>query len=287
MTTTLELLQGYIYNGTSFSGGVTYNLSDRTKYIHIGNDGFGLPEFERFMDTGPLQEGATDRGFKLNPRKIQLVLNMVATTALEYWQRREELIKMFTPYAAPFTLKFTTPVRTYYIDCYTEGGLTFTSSEKQGYVGHRATIQLIAPDPTLYSIPNVTQTLLSGTQSLPRETNFSYTGGYKMFPVITIKGNITNPTITSYDELGNAHAVTITRVISTGSTNDVTIDTTYGVKSVKVNGSSILSDVSGDLSTIAIFPRPVLNTARFIVNGSSTNANTLVTLQYTPRYIGV
>lgn len=285
MATTLEVIVGATRTLGSVSGGTTYNLSNRVEYIHYGNDGFGLPDFERFMDSGPLQDGAVDRGFKLKPRKIQLVLNLLAKTETEYWNRRYELIEIFMPRKTPIILKITTPVRAYYLDCYTEGGLTFDSTNKQGYSGHRVTVQLVAPDPLFYTTPLQSVTLHTGPiGGIGTVTTYvAYGGNYRTFPIIRIRGPISNISISTFDSEGVQRLIKFKTAYLLANNDTVVIDTRPGIKTVS-SGMHTLESWS-DLSLFAVYKILGANT-EFTVGGVNTGANTRFVLEYENKYIG-
>lgn len=290
MATTLEVIVGATRTVGLVYGGTTYNLSNRVEYIHYGNDGFGLPEFERFMESGPLLDGAIDRGFKLKPRKIQLVLNLLAETETEYWNRRSELLEIFMPRKTPIILKITNPVRTYYLDCYTEGGLTFDSTNKQGYSGHRVTVQLVAPDPLFYTAIERLVTLHTGPiieAGSPIVFNsiadIDYAGNYRTFPLINIRGPISNISIYTFDSDGVKREIKFKPAYSLDDGEHITIDTRPGIKTVSSGLHNLASE--SDLSSFAVYKIPGAKT-RFTVSGSYTGTQTRFMLLYEDKYIG-
>ncbi len=90
-------------------GGVTYDLSDAVNYKHLANDGFGLPSQRLLTESGPLQNGVSYLGFRLEPRIITLGLFASASNESAYYSRRAEVLNIFKPSNTPIQLRFTKP----------------------------------------------------------------------------------------------------------------------------------------------------------------------------------
>ena len=58
----------------------TYALSGRDPYAFISLTGLGLPPVRRIKERGPLQHGATDVGFLLDERMLNLALLITGST---------------------------------------------------------------------------------------------------------------------------------------------------------------------------------------------------------------
>lgn len=289
--------------------GVETDISDAVRYIHIGNDNFGMVPLERLNEKGPLQHGDTDIGFRLQPRTIQLVLNLLAddtgNDSTDYWLAREEILNLFKPRNDPIKLKFVYPLGTRQIDCHYVGGMTFSSQDRQANIGQRLGITLKANDPRFYdptsvsvpfglsysasafSIP-LSIPLGIGASTLDQSVSVTYDGSFLEYPIIVIYGPVTNLVISNdtTDEILDFTGSTI-------ANGDVyTIDTRYGYKTVKdasnVNQISKLTTGS-DLSTFHLESDPDapggINTIS--VTGTSVSAVTAIYLQYNARYIGV
>lgn len=265
---------------------VIYDISDNVSYIHIRNDGFGMPPIQRFSERGPLQDGSTDLGFRLEPRVIRLVLNTLASGMLEYWERREELLYIFAPREEPIKLQFTyqktTGTVTRELYCHTTGGLNFASEEKQAWNGQRVAIELTANDPILYDpVP------LTGTLSPNGTTTGTYLGTYPAFPVFEITGPVSNLIITN-DITGDVLSFDGSTIID-GET--VTVDLRYGYKTVRnqdnENRISYLLSTS-DFATFAFSPVPIapLGVNSFTCSSTSTGGGTAINFTVSPAYIG-
>jgi hypothetical protein len=127
-----------------------------------------------------------------------------------------------------------------------------------------------------------------GSSTVNQTRAITYNGTWRTYPVVLIKGPITNPVITN-TTTGDKLDFTGTTVNS-GTT--YTIDCRPGVKSVldQAGASQIaaLTDDS-DLATFSLEADPEapggINT--ITVTGSAANATTEVYLQYYERYIGI
>lgn len=288
-------------------GGRTYILSDRLRYIHLGNDGFGLPGVKRESESGPLQHGATDTGFNLEPRIIQLALAGLSTSQDGYFNVRDELLRVFKPRSKPIQLRFTLPDGTVrQIDCHYSGGLSLPSQEKFGPYGHKVGIALTAPDPTWYD-PVATTVKFDieagggafniplaipwsiGSSVLDKTTTIQYHGTWAASPIITIYGPIRECAITN---ITTGEKLTFRSGVTIGAGVSYTIDTRYGYQTVTRNdGANRMQDITDDsnLSTFHVESDPdALNGINDIrVTGLDATTQTAVYCSFNTRYIGL
>jgi hypothetical protein len=286
-------------------GGVTYDLSDVVNYKHLANDGFGLPPQRLLTESGPLQNGVSYLGFRLEPRILALGLFASASTENAYFSKRAEVLNIFKPSNTPIQLRFTKSngdVRQ--IDTYYNGGLSLSSTERYN-TNQKIAVQLFAPDPIWYdpvavnvnfgitggsggfSIPWAIPWSI-GVSTLNQTTTVSYTGTWESFPIVTIYGPITNPVITN-TATGDKLDFTGTTV----NTGEIyTIDTRYGYKTVTdATGTNQISKLTADsdLTTFRLLAHPeATNGANsIVVTGTNATTVTQVYLTYYNRYIGV
>lgn len=287
--------------------GETFLLSDGAIRVHLRNEGFGLPVSRRLTERGPLQNGSTPVGYRIEPRTIKLMLHVNGTDELSYFQRRDELLYIFTPREEPIFLRFTKPdgsVRQ--IDAFYLDGLSLASTERSGYT-HRSAISLLCPDPTWYnpvaetisfgiaagagahSVP-LTVPVAVGSSTLNQSLTVSYQGTWDSFPIITIQGPITSPIITNTVS-GDKLDFTGTSIAG-GET--YTIDTRYGNKRVYRNNNPSDNQIGkltadSDLATFRLLRKPdaLGGNNSLTVVGSAANTTTQVFLSFNTRYIGV
>lgn len=289
-------------------GNTTYDLSNEITYMHLGNDGFGLPPVDRLSESGPLQDGDTDVGFKLRPRIISLVLGLLTSSDSSYFTKRRELANIFRPRTTPIYLRFTNPDGTVYqIDTHYQNGLGF-DSQSRGEFGpytHKVAIQLKASNPLWY---NPTQQVYvygvgSGASGYTFPLTFPFTFGgsnVNQTQTITYPGDYpTSPTIQIYGPITDAVITNLTTGVLldfTGTTINsgdyYTIDTRYGHISVTDSSGTNKIDKlvgSSDLTGFTLIANPDspsgLNDIK--VTGSSANATTKVYIRYYENYIAI
>lgn len=285
-------------------GGQTYNLSDGMPFAWIAADE-GMAPVRRLTERGPQQHGDTDQGFLLDPTEFPMGFRLYATSMADQWTARQLALRIFRPSRVPIQLRWTLEtgdVRQ--ADVHVQGKVLFASKDSQGFT-LRFVVPLRAADPTLYD--PVMQSVVYGvgagnagwiyplafprafgSNTVNQTRAIPYAGTWKSFPVVIIKGPVTNPVITNLTT-GDKLDLTGT-TISAGQT--YTIDCRPGVKSIVdqagVNRINTLSDDS-DLTTFALEADPEapggINTIRVI--GSVANATTDVYLQWYTRYIGL
>lgn len=131
-------------------------------------DGAGIPAVRRILEKSPLQHGASDRGFRLEPRRMTLQLFLDGANPAQTDSLRDRIAYLFAPTNSALRLKATRDdgqVRQ--IDCYVDGAIEFAQSTRIG-AGQPVTIPLIAPDPTWYEPTQIisTKTLTDGVSTL-------------------------------------------------------------------------------------------------------------------------
>lgn len=293
----------YIY---IIRGSKALEISDMVKYHVVEFDGLGMAPLHRISQRGPMQDGVTDVGYRLDPRTILISIMAYASTPAVFHDRRQELVDILKP-GKTITLRWTfntsSGTRTRSIDCHMVGGLSLPSSGmiQQSF---NDVIQLYAPDPTFYdpevitispaslysassfTVPTVVPTSF-GAVNILETVMFSHTdpGAWDIYPVATIKGPYTSCQIANMatSEWPNGNGVIYSsNAIAVGKT--ITIDFRYGVKSfTDETGASVLANWTGDRSTFKIGAGE--NPIRFFMTG--IDANTRIQLQFNKRYIGL
>lgn len=285
--------------------GTVYDLSDIATFIFLEESDLGMAPVKRLTESGPLQHGATDVGFRLSPRKLALKLAGNADSGLELDTRRDLLLKIFKPRTTPLQIRKTLNDGSLrQIDCHFNGGLRFRSSDRRG-MSPVEVIELLAPDPTFYDPVSVAVAFglgggssafeiplaipwNVGASSIGQTQDVVYAGTWPSEPLVTIYGPITDAVITN-ETIG-------AKLDLSGATIDagtyVVLDTRYGYKSVMdsygVNRIADLTDDS-DLATFRLEAAPDapdgVNSLR--VTGHGVTEATQVYLSYHTRYVGV
>lgn len=168
--------------------GATYVLFGSTSKFHtVFLDGTGIPNIRRITERTPLQHGATDRGFRFDPRQMTLTIMLEGLSEADTDALRDTLAVLFAPTNDPLTLMVTRDDGAErHIDCYVDGLVDFPQSTRTG-AGQRVIVPLIAPDPFWYHPTQQTETETSATS--PIQINV-FLGDYTWddWPVIDITG---------------------------------------------------------------------------------------------------
>jgi len=284
--------------------GVEYSLEDGSVAYHQGDDGFGMSPFHRLEERGPLQNGVTDRGFRLDPRIVQLKLGLFANNRAQFYEKRNLLLAIFQPLDIPGILKSVENGLTLYLNAYAFGGMEYPSQDKSGY-WLKTVVILKADDPTWYDpdgksisfslggggtgtpVPTIVPTTV-GASTIDVTTVIDYVGTAPSFPdLIRINGPITDCVITNQAS-GDKLDFTGT-TIAAGDYFDIDLrfDAKTVVDSSGVNKSDKLSTDSS-ITTWNIQQAPVAPNGQnpIRVTGSNVNADTKIDVSYFERYIG-
>lgn len=281
--------------------GVALDLTDVENYVVENYEGFGMPPLHRLTERGPLQHGESDRGYRLDPRMIQLVLMLRANDWAEFYSRRQELINQLSPTLdAALNLRFTQPDGTVrQVDCYCAEGPQFSKRDAFRYAGQRAAVRLICPDPAWYdptrqsvrivgetggsgfAFPMAVPWTFGGT-TVGAETAIVYTGSWIEYPEIEIIGPVSDPRIEHLDT-GEVLDFDGTTIVDGDS---YIIDLRYGYKTV-VNGSGLnkISDLTADSDLATWHLIPGTNNLQF--SGTSAGTNTAIVVRWYRRFLGI
>jgi len=286
------------------TNGITYDLwSGRFRWV--SQNGFGSPGISRITERGPFQHGFTNVDFRLNPRIIQLAIMAVAENTQQHFDNRQLLLKMFGISNDVSTLKYEMPDGTIrHADVLYNGGLDLDFDRMSDMKTKAYAVELVVPDSTWYDPDTQTITYDSqaqtdlvfpitfpiefGTDSIISGTTLQYNGTWLSYPGIEITGPINNILI---ENLSTDEKIQLNYNIELGEV--VTIDLTYGIKTIVNNsGDNLIGTLSED-SDLATFH---IATASEVVDGindisivgtSTDTVNTQVVISYRERYIGV
>lgn len=281
-----------------------FSLDDGSLVNLVAHDGLGMTPLHRISERGPLQHGETDRGYRLDPRKIQLVFQFPSTVLSDMYSKRATLLSYLKPQNNP-KLKFALPngdIRQ--IDGHLASDFTMPWSPDL-WAAQKVALTVNCPDPTFYDpdmvsismgisaggtgfgIPWVIPWTL-GESTLDKTTAIVYSGTFLTYPIIYIYGPITNPIVTNTTTNEKLDFTGI----SIGAGNYYKIDCRYGIKTV-VNdaGTNKIADLSADsdLTTfhIADDPEAVGGSNSIRIQGTGANTQTQVYIQFFNRYIGL
>jgi len=268
-----------------------------------GTVNFGMAPSHRITQRGPFQEGDSDIDFRLDPRIISLPIVVPVSSIDDHFIYRNALLDIFKPGndTARLEVNYENGLTVRYIDVKILSSLTMDTDSKDFNI--RGVIQLRAEDPTWYD-NNAYETPLTspilgtptpypkpyevpyGSAGIGGITTVNNIGTWINYPVLTAFGPLTNLTITD----GLNHVISFDTPIPAGTY--IIINLKYGAKTVVdqdgVNRFAWL-DINSDLINWAIYPSPYVvdgyNTIS--VSATGTDAASSVTMNWTPRYIGV
>jgi hypothetical protein len=284
-------------------GSTAIDLTDLVLHHVITFDGFGMPPLRRLSERGPMQDGDTDIGYRLDPRILRLQVQLYGLNNSGLHDRRRALLGALRPGAAsdPVKLRYTHPSGlTRQIDAHLSGGMTFNGGGRLR-ASMPEVIELRAPDPTWYDPDgaSVQFAQTGGGTAMPVPTLFPLTFGastldviqavalsgdnaWVTYPIIYATGPVTNLVITN--------TTTGKKLDFTGATIGAgvtyTIDTRYGYKTV-VDSSAVnrISQLTADSDIAGWSLQPGNNSLR--ATGTSVNSATSIVIQYNQRFIGV
>lgn len=291
--------------------GTEYSLDDGVLSYWTADDGLGMSPMHRITERGPLQHGNTDRGYRLDPRNLRLIFDIIADTQTAWESGRNSIMSIFQPGNAAITLKFAYETRTYYLDCHYIGQMSLPSADRIGW-NQIVIADLVANDPTFYGdsksisfalgsggtgtmlVPTVIP-MTVGTTTLNTYRAVNYYGTFLTYPIIRITGPITNCVITN---TGTDEKLDFTgTTIAAGTYYE--IDCRYGYKTVVNNaGTSVIANLTNDsdLATFHIGTKDEVGGVgdpsgaaanSFHITGTSISGATKIEMQYYERFVGI
>lgn len=298
-------------NWSILYGDIERNISDRKPFDVVSVSGVGTAPIRQLEERAPVQDGATNIGFRLDPRTINLVLFIAAGSKAQIDTYRDELYEFFKGLPSALRLRCVRDdgaVRQ--LDCYTVGMLD-APFDDQNKIGNsqRLAVQLRAPDPVWYdptpqswavlggastglsgfTVPMLVPWQQSSLTAIDKVVTLQYAGSWAEYPVITIFGPGSNFKIENQTTGDILHFPTLT--LTAGQY--VEVDLRYGKKSVLDQaGANRISTLSSDsdLATWRLVPAPYgtggNNTLRVIV-ASSASTSTGFRLSYYNRFSGL
>lgn len=290
-------------------GATTYALSGRAPYAFISLTGMGNPPVRRIKERGPQQHGATDVGFLLDERMLNLAILITGSTLELVDGYRDDLADMLKPSSTAGKLRVTRDDGTVrQIDCHVSTAVDFpnTLQERIG-ASQLVVVQFEAADPIWYDpvrnnivftiasgvsepggypIPLMIPMIYTGGALIDATENLTYAGKWETFPTIYITGPADDPVITN---------ATTGKVLDFTGTNiaaldTYTIDLRYGYKTVTdaagVRQNAALTDAS-NLVDWSLAPSPDapggINDIQVYIPSGVTVA-TKVRVEYYDRY---
>ena len=290
--------------------GHVYKFSDADRFL-LTEEGFGMPPIEYITQRGPYQHGETVIDYRLGTRVIQLLHRRDTCSRDDYWTARNDILNYLRPNRQALgtvlpghLLKRFPDGRKRQIDVLVEQGPVFQARDTKQWDewAYTETIRFIAFNPIWYDPAQVCYTWKLTTNNnliLPFTLPFTlgawidanvtidYDGTWETFPLIQVTGPVNGLIITNTSTGDFIH---LGYNIPGGRTVTITLD--YGHKTVTDNiGNNLIGVVTpdSDLATFSILPDPQVTNGQNIINvyGSGVNLQTVITVAYYRRFLGI
>jgi hypothetical protein len=292
------------------SDGTVYELNSPPSRGVLDMTGWGKPNEQFDMITGPFQHGETPLGYRLSPRSITLTLVHAYCSRTELLNGRSTLLdQMGINNASPNspvagTLRWAYQVGNTYVTrdlkVFLRKGFGFAPLDGWQNWAVIESIEFYAPDPTIYDPAVKTTTINTFTATLTYPMTFpftlgshvgtatiAYTGTWETYPIIRATGPLATVEIVNAT---TGKKIELDYILSLGEYVD--FDLNYGQKTVLNNFGM---DVSGyvldtsDLADFSIVHDPVVAGGNNVINVYTIAATTgsAVSLAYYNRYYGI
>lgn len=281
--------------------GTTYEIHIPPDRALMYDTGTGMPEIEYVTQRGPFQDGESIKDYFLRPRVVEMRYRKNCCSRQEYWDARAELLNILRPNRGNTgtpsgTLRKILPDGT-------KRDLTVTIQQGPRYEAQKSNewdqwsidevLRFIAYNPVYFDPDQRSQafTTLGGFvfpitfpvlfASFGNTITIDYEGNWSEYPVIVITGPIDATSIintTTDENIGLNYNIAAGRV--------VTIDLSYGVKSVTLDdGTNLIGYITNDSDLATFHLQPGNNVIQVL--GTSTGLATTVDINWYNRYVGI
>lgn len=269
------------------------------------HDGWGMAPLHRLDERGPMQNGVTDLGYRLDPRYGRFMFNTGARTLQDMYDVRQLFLDIFRP-SNSIKVQFTIGTVIRNIDCKYDGDMSLPWGSGS-WGAQNLVLSLKAEDPTFYDpiaqsmtfavvggtdeseIPMPVPSLVGiGASTVNLHVNMTNNGNADTYPIIRLTGPM--------------HDFVLTNV-STGDTLDFTgdtiagahyydIDLRYGYKTVidnhGVNQVSKLTEASDLVSFhLGVSPEVVGGVNDVMISALNMDEFSHIEFVWNDRYLGV
>lgn len=183
-------------------------------------DGIGMPEVQHLEEEYAQQDGATYLGTRLAKRIILMRFDLVLDTEAELWNARKALAQIAKAFESGFKIRMALPngdVRQ--LDARYSGQLTMPRNLEQHDRQQTAVMECVCHNPLWYDPTGVLWMFaVSGgdgdygwepdglgwpagfgaSAAVGAQETFRYLGSWKAYPLITLRGPMTEPIITNH-----------------------------------------------------------------------------------------
>lgn len=261
-----------------------------------GHDGWGMAPLHRLSESGALQQGSTDRGYKLESRFGKFVFNLGTGSLLDMYRARATVLSYFRPELL-IRVKFNIDGLVKIAEGYYSSSMSLPWNGSEG-AAQKFAVTLECGDPTFYDpdikwvayagggstgfVVNVVVPMKFGQSTFSTSQIINNIGDADSYPLLSLNGPLEDPVVTNVT-YGEKLDFTGTH-IAAGVTYEV--DLRYSYKTVielpNTDRLSTLTDGS-DLATFRL--RHGLNDVQVVATGITSAS--IVYVKYYHRYLGV
>jgi hypothetical protein len=296
--------------------GLTYKFNPRIYKFSWGNTGYGMPPISYITQRGPFQDGESVLDYRIDSRVLQLTHRRNECSRDDYWDARSELINFLRPNRQPTNLFQTFALRKILpdgtkrdINVLYQEGLQFRPSQTGQWDewSIQEPIIFVAHDPIFFNptenVTQVTMPIVSGAELMfpitfpirfssranAAEATIVYNGNYRSFPIITLRGPMRSPIIRN---ITTNEKLEFIEDFEIDGTEFITIDTTFGQKTVEDNnGNNLIGQLTTDsnLTSFHIAPDPEAEDGENEIGftADELTANSGMSIRYFDKYIGI
>lgn len=284
MTAAISIISNYVETPISQIG----NL--------VAHDGWGMAPLHRLSESGALQQGSTDRGYKLESRFGKFVFKLGTSNMSAMYQARAAIMSYFSPDRL-LKVKFDVDGLVKVIEGHYADDMSLPWAGAGGSA-QNFVVTLECNDPTFYDpdikwiayvgggstgfVVNVVVPMKFGQAAFSTSQIVNNIGDADSYPLLSLTGPLEDPVITN-TTYGEKLDFTGTH-IAAGVTYE--IDARYGYKTVvELPSTDRLSTLSNDSDLSTFRLRRGSNDIRVVATGITSAS--IVYVKYYHRYLGV
>lgn len=290
-------MQRITYIPAGAQSGITFEAAYPFVLEHV--EGVGGAETTMISDTIPGIDGAHVYGIRTETREVKAKIHVRGATRQDMYKLRFDAIRILAPTQTPGTLVYENDFISVKTPAYPANAADFTSRLRNL---NSAEIIFRCPSPFWEAVEPAAPEAIAYTgegfsfpfsfdedndysisfAAIAEQVSIDNAGSAETPVLMTITGPAVNPAVT------NQTTGQTIRVNATLSVGDVlVISTTPGQKSVKLTQNGTESDAFALIDLASVFFQLVPGVNVITYDSGSGSDQTRVTIQYTPRYVGV
>ena len=290
-------MQRITYIPAGAESGITFEEAYPFILAHV--EGVGGAETTMISDTIPGVDGAHVYGIRTETREVKAKIHVRGAKRQDMYKLRFDAIRILAPTQTPGTLIYENDYISVKTPAYPANAADFTERLKNF---NTAEIVFRCPSPFWEAIEPAAPEAIAYTGSgfmfpfsFDEDNDYSIqfsaiadqvtidNAGSAMTPIImTITGPAVNPAVTNQT---TGETIRINTTLLQGDV--LTITTTPGKKSVKLTESGVTTDAFALIDLDSVFFQLLPGSNVITYDSGNSSDETRVTIQYTPRFVGV